>query len=90
MSITLYILLVWVLLLAAIVAFVILAGLRRPRRREGLSGDPRTGAPDRRARSGDRRIGLPDTRTVTVERRRRSRDRRTGARDRRRSSPSTA
>ncbi len=90
MSITLYVLLGWVLLLAIIVGFVVLAGLRRPRSRHGFSGDPRIGAPDRRAAIRDRRVGLEDQRVLRVERRRRSADRRSEAGDRRRSGPVTA
>ena len=90
MSLTLYVLLGWVLLLAIIVGFVVLAGQRRRRSRHGLSGDPRVGAPDRRAAIRDRRIGLADQRVLRVERRRRSADRRAGTGDRRRSGPATA
>ena len=90
MSPTFYVLLGWVLLLAIIVGFVVLAGLRRPRPRSGFSGDPRNGAPDRRTASRDRRMGLPDQRVLRVERRRRAADRRGESGDRRRSGPATA
>ena len=90
MSPTIYVLLGWVLLLAIIVGFVVLAGLRRPKPRNGFSGDPRVGAVDRRSTSGDRRMGLPDQRVLRVERRRRSADRRGGSGDRRPSGPATA
>jgi len=86
LSLTLYLLLGWALLLLAVLAFFALAGSRRPHRGEAsISEDPRTGLPDRRGPQHDRRRGLPDPREHKVERRRGMTDRRGGMRDRRRS-----
>lgn len=89
-SLILYVLIAWAVLLAIFVTFVVLAGRRRARRSSSLSGDPRLGPPNRRAGLPDRRIGMPDTRSVRSERRRRSGDRRVRPRDRRRSGAATA
>jgi hypothetical protein len=86
----LYLLIGWVLLLAIVVGFAVLASLRRPGRVDGFPGNLRIGAPDRRTAARDRRVGLADHREVRVERRRASADRRGAPRDRRRSGPSTA
>lgn len=86
LSLTLYLLVTWGLLLLAVIAFFALAGSRRRQRRDaGVSGDPRMGPPDRRGATPDRRQGRPDPRPHKVERRRATSDRRGGMNDRRRS-----
>ena len=85
LSLTVLLLLAWVLLAVsiALVFFVIPSGRRSSVGGE-LDEDPRTGPGDRRSASRDRRVGLPDTREVRSERRRGTPDRRQGTGDRRR------
>ncbi len=90
LSPTIYLLIGWALVQAAIVGFAVLGSRRRPSEPDGFSGDPRIRAPDRRTVSRERRVGLPDLREPRTERRRDSVDRREGAADRRRAPPATA
>lgn len=86
LSLTVIVLLAWVLLAGAIaVVFFVIPSRRRSGLEQDLDGDPRSGPADRRSAARERRIGLPDTRPVRIERRRGAPDRRRGQGDRRRS-----